>query len=369
MYRTILTAVVVVLAFASYAGAASAAGFNVNVMFDAVDAAPGDGVCADAGGSCTLRAAVQESNALPGWDDISVPGGVYPLSLLGPGEDLAATGDLDIRSELGIHGHGPRKTVIDGQQSDRIFDLRGASVAASGLGIRNGRATLGGGIRAVSSKLHLRWSALYYNSAPSSGVWPFVTLGAGGGLYASDSGLEVSGVSFFYNRASEMGGAAYVGAPSGAGHAELENVTMDANSARRGGGIFTHTVPTELRNLTIASNFAALGGGIYWLNIPPRLFNSSVAYNSGQDCSNPIVSTANNNDTDKTCGLFNPNDLPGVDPLLDPLVYLAGVLPNWVRPQQAGSPLRDSGDPGTCTATDEIGQARVHCDIGAYEQP
>jgi hypothetical protein len=51
-----------------------AAGFVVNANFDdfqAHDIAPGDGVCLDADGSCTLRAAIEESNALPGWDTIT----------------------------------------------------------------------------------------------------------------------------------------------------------------------------------------------------------------------------------------------------------------------------------------------------------
>jgi len=41
-----------------------------------------------------------------------------------------------------------------------------------------------------------------------------------------------------------------------------------------------------------------------------------------------------------------------------------------VQQQFGGSPLRDAGDPATCLATDEVGQARPIgpvCDIGAYE--
>jgi CSLREA domain-containing protein len=375
MCRIIIAIAAVCLAFAAYAGAASAAGFAVTTTFDAVDAFPGDGVCADVAGSCTLRAAVQEANALAGWDDIKVPGGTYPLTPLGAGEDLAASGDLDVRDDLGIYGDGPRRTVIDGQQSDRIFDVRGATVSMSGLAIRNGVATQGGGIRARASTLYLRWAALYINSAPSSGVWPFITLGAGGGIYASDSYLALLGVTLFSNRASEMGGAIYQvssAATAPTASAKFYNVTVHGNSARRGGGIFTHTVPTALRNVTIANNFSSLGGGIYWLNIPPTAYNTTVAYNTGQDCSAFITSAANNNDTDKTCGFFGLNDLPGVDPFLDPLTYLGVVTPNWVRPLQPASPLRDNGDPATCTATDEVGQPRPVgpvCDIGAYEQP
>jgi len=375
MRRIMIAIATVCLAFAAYAGAASAAGFAVNVTWDAVDVFPGNGVCADAAGACTLRAAVQEANALPGFDTIKVPGGTYPLTLLGPGEDLAATGDLDLKSEVAVFGDGPRRTVIDGQQSDRIFDVNDSSVSLSGLGIRNGVATNGGGIRARWSKLTVRWSALYNNFAPNAGFWPFITLGSGGGLYAQDTWLGLFGVSFFSNRAAEMGGAIYLGSSASTAptsSASIDNNTVSGNSARRGGGLFAHTVPTSLRNDTIANNSSALGGGIYWLNIPPRSYNTSVAYNSGQDCSAFITSGANNNDTDKTCGFFGAGDLPGVNPLLAPLTYLGVALPNWVHPQLLGSPLRDAGDPATCTATDEVGQARpigAICDIGAYEQP
>lgn len=47
-----------------------AATFTVNDVSDAGDAVPGDGICATAGGVCTLRAAMEEANALAGADTI-----------------------------------------------------------------------------------------------------------------------------------------------------------------------------------------------------------------------------------------------------------------------------------------------------------
>jgi CSLREA domain-containing protein len=47
-----------------------AAGFSVDSTIDAVDAVPGDGICASEAGKCTLRAAIQEANALVGPDTI-----------------------------------------------------------------------------------------------------------------------------------------------------------------------------------------------------------------------------------------------------------------------------------------------------------
>ena len=48
------------------ATAAHAATFVVDDESDAVDASPGDAACATAGGACSLRAAVMETNTLPG---------------------------------------------------------------------------------------------------------------------------------------------------------------------------------------------------------------------------------------------------------------------------------------------------------------
>ena len=44
---------------------------------------------------CSLRGAVIAANGGSG-DEIIIPSGIYTLSIPGPGEDAAATGDLDI---------------------------------------------------------------------------------------------------------------------------------------------------------------------------------------------------------------------------------------------------------------------------------
>jgi len=87
--------------------------FVVNSTVDAVDISPGDGVCAAlvdrVGPACTLRAAIQEANTLAGIDTIIVPEGTYTLTIGGAGEDLVATGDLDIRDGVNLLGAGPRQ--------------------------------------------------------------------------------------------------------------------------------------------------------------------------------------------------------------------------------------------------------------------
>ena len=56
-----------------------AAGFVVNSTSDAVDINPGDGICAASANRCTIRAAIQEANTLPGADTISIPSGTYTM--------------------------------------------------------------------------------------------------------------------------------------------------------------------------------------------------------------------------------------------------------------------------------------------------
>ena len=87
---------------------AHAATFTVDITADAV---PGDGICATAAGACSLRAAVQEANALAGPDTIDLPAGTYVLTLAGPAEDAGASGDLDVHDTLTITGAGAATTM------------------------------------------------------------------------------------------------------------------------------------------------------------------------------------------------------------------------------------------------------------------
>ena len=83
-------------------------------------------------GDCSLREAIIAANtdtavsgcaAGSGADVISIPFGIYNLTLAGTGEDEAATGDLDILESVTINGSVVGATIIDGQGSDRVFDV------------------------------------------------------------------------------------------------------------------------------------------------------------------------------------------------------------------------------------------------------
>lgn len=57
--------------------------FNVNSTLDQIDSNVNDGVCRNAAGTCTIRAAVMQANHLtsPGIALIDLPAGIYLLTL------------------------------------------------------------------------------------------------------------------------------------------------------------------------------------------------------------------------------------------------------------------------------------------------
>ncbi len=83
---------------------AAAATFTVNSTLDARDARAGDGLCATSSGVCSLRAAIEEANALAGADNVVLPGGVN-LITLGNGDDKAERGDFDNMDAVAISGY------------------------------------------------------------------------------------------------------------------------------------------------------------------------------------------------------------------------------------------------------------------------
>ena len=54
-------------------GPVSVAVFAVTTTVDGADGNPGDGICSAGPVGCTLRAAIQEANAVPGADTVTAP--------------------------------------------------------------------------------------------------------------------------------------------------------------------------------------------------------------------------------------------------------------------------------------------------------
>jgi len=130
-----------IFVFAFLSSCAGAAVLAPDTTDDTIDVAPGDGVCTDADGHCSLRAAIQEANALAGEDTIMLGAGTYAFTRAGGNEDAAASGDLDITDDLVLQGAGAEATIIDGGALDRVLDLRGSTphaVRLENLTLRNG---------------------------------------------------------------------------------------------------------------------------------------------------------------------------------------------------------------------------------------
>ena len=120
----------------SVASPARALVLRVGSGDDAVDAAPGDGVCASAADECTLRAAIQEANAMLGVDLILLPDGVVSLSLAGE-EDASLSGDLDVTETVEVRGEGVERSVVDcGGVTAFMEIVAGVSVVLSRVTVR-----------------------------------------------------------------------------------------------------------------------------------------------------------------------------------------------------------------------------------------
>ena len=122
----------------------SAAVFLVDDTGDEGDANPGDGEALTADGDVTLRAAVEEANALAGADTVGLPGStpmfefrVVVRSELYVSEDLVVDGDLG----------GVSASSVDQRYAGRVLAIApGVRLTLRKLVIGQGKADQGGGI-------------------------------------------------------------------------------------------------------------------------------------------------------------------------------------------------------------------------------
>lgn len=394
------------------------ASLAVSSTADTVDANPGDGICADAAGDCTLRAAAMETNALPGADEITVPAGVYVLRrppFVGAAPS-ASHGDLEIRSDLIITGAGADATLIDGGGLDRIFWVHpntGGTVDAriSGLTLQNGQtaaeggailnwgsltladvvirdssAGMGGGVANQFGELTVLTSTLSDNSGSNGG----------GGIY-NEATLAIDASTIRGNEASFGGGLANARSdvqPSPSGSATITNSTISANSSGIGtGGSLTLTNVTIAYNSEFGLEVRPFGSAtfvntIFAYNQEEHLRLEGGSYYTGSDCDGGpgFYSLGHNMDTDGSCGLSGPGDLSNTwAGLMAPGDY-GGPTETIALFQlycydnsdvcDAASPAIDAGDNTKCPTTDQRGMPRpvdgnadgvAVCDIGAFE--
>ncbi len=260
--------------------------FTATPAGDDVDVNPGDGTCASAGGVCTLRAAVQEANALAGPQAVRLRGRAFGLSIAGANEDGAATGDLDVTEDLAIEAPSGAAASLDGAGlGDRLFDVDpgGAGdveLALTRLDLRNATGPgIGGALRigavlAPPSYALVRSAALEGNVAVVQPAFGF-PVSIGGAVDASSSDVGLIDARLTRNRAVDFGGAVSVD-----GHALLRRTAIAGNQAvgvtgpvdAGGGGMFVGTnalvdadqaVVADNVAGSFAANLTGSGGGIF----------------------------------------------------------------------------------------------------------
>jgi len=213
---------------------ALAASFLVDTANDTNDANPGDGVCADSSGNCSLRAAIEEANALAGADTITLPAGTYTLT---SGAQLPS-----VTSEITLDGAGSGSTIIQANAAANTATYRVFHVASTGVftlndvtvrhGRCNGSCAGGGGFASI-----------------------------GGGLL-TEGEVTINDSTIAYNTASTFGGGIY--------HSyqyfqklTINNSVLSNNTATQNGGAINTNGILEINASTFSNNTALDGGAIY----------------------------------------------------------------------------------------------------------
>ena len=255
--------------------------FYVDSIADTVDVAPGDGQARDTVGRTTLRAAIQEANALA-YTPVKIflqtgtytlriapvidAGIIYPAPTEATGYDAptnlqwsnASTGDLDLLGNVTLVGLGVNRTMIDAGGIDHAINVyAGATVSLTGLTLTGGNAPVdhSGGAILTSGNLSLDLVTIKNNNAtggPSS---------LGGAIAQWDGTLK------------------------------LYRSTLESNTATAGGGIFvTNNASARINSSTLVENTAdgqsyeqkyQLGGGGVLANKSGKvdIINSTLAQN------------------------------------------------------------------------------------------
>ena len=378
LIRIGIIAIAIVGYFAAAPQAASATTFTVNTTLDLPDVSPGDGICNTGVATCSLRAAVTESDFTGGANVINVPAGTYTLTL-GPFDDefngAGATpdsGDLDIADfsafslpqliSVTINGAGAATTIINGGDIDRVFDINNfaafgahVDVTFQGLTITNGTAPTtpdgfneaGGGIQfdGFDNQTFLPAGTLTINNC---NITNHSAAGQGGGILAIFGSLVMSGSVVSGNTSVNAagGGISYDGS-SFAGLRTLQITTsrISGNSANNGtfgsgggvseGGNANKTIDHSVITTNSAGN---QGGGVFngsgalTLNFNVIVDNTATAVpaSSGLRNNTGAISADNN--------WWGCNQGPTVSPCNTASGPLGGGIAAWLQLHHTATP-------------------------------
>ncbi len=365
----------------SIAALVDAASFRVESDEGAGDGLAGDGVCQSWLGDCTLLAAIEEANALPGGDAIVLPPGTYPAGL-----------GLQVTDHLVIGGAGAERSIVDlGGFGETVFMSERADLALLGLTVTGGNSSnVGGGVRSYGGHLTIINSVIRGNVAGN----------VGGGIYKEGGVLTIAGSTIHDNFAWNVGGGI-----SATGLTTLVNSTVSGNRVlNTGGGIYNggtmrlvNCTVTENSCMNSAAGVDSRSDGVGHLTLENSILANNrlltldpvamelVDIGQGGDCISNDVSGNHNllqsNDCFTApgmipcCALVGEANLIGVDARLGPLADNGGQTPTRAPAVDsaaidAGSPALPGSGPDACPATDQRAVARpqgLGCDIGAHE--
>jgi CSLREA domain-containing protein len=234
--------------------------FKVNTPNDTVDINPGDGVCADSQGNCSLRAAIMEANALKGNDTIMMPAGTFQLILPPNTKGDASGGHLDITDGLTIVGtansDGTPGTIIEAGTStvpgiDKVFSIAPPTAAGPGASFQTAMSNV----------------VCQFGLNNSTDLLHFA-----GGCFDADAGIAGTGSVALTNVViqknatntaafgADGGGIAFFTSANTSGGATITQSIIQGNTtADQGGGIFVGaSVPLTISNSQVLNNFAVL---------------------------------------------------------------------------------------------------------------
>jgi cysteine-rich repeat protein len=402
------------LVCASLASIASAATFTADDLADGDDAIPGDGICASIErGTCNLRAAIREANALPGADVVVLAAGTHALvggeritdalQLLGAG---AAVSIVD----AGHTNSAPVLFIWDGTSTAELRDLtltnadgwgalrvHSGSVRLVGCTITGNRGGNGYGAVDVAFGAHVEVIGSTIDDNDGAGI---VTEGdvyvygstisnnsaanGGGGLYIQETGFaRVVQSTIAGNYATNVGGGI-----ANSGRLELYDSTLSANGCGNSGGGLHNNGSATVIGVTFTKNYAGNVGGGFSQSTESGAMSIERCVAAGNahfgwfvtvpnpdgraaDCEGQVTLRGSN--VIRNLHLCEPQgDLDhlvsglAVDAKLGPLANNGGLTHTHLP--LTGSPLIDAG--GDCIGADQRGVPRPQgggCEIGAVE--
>ncbi len=215
----------------------------------------------DDAGAGSLRQAIADANASPGFDVVNFALSGCPCTI-GVGSTLAIT------EEINLVGPGQSLLALDGGNAVQVISAGPFPILITDITVRNGRSPASGGGIGGQANVELNRVTLIGNTSAQfgGGVYSGATLvladstvtgnsaQSGGGAYAAVRALVDN--SRFTANASTVDGGAIAAADAGVGSS-----IFDGNTAgSRGGGVFTNE-SASIGASSMINNSAAIAGG------------------------------------------------------------------------------------------------------------